>query len=50
MKDTILSLILLWLVSLSVVAVVYPEWVGHWQAKVEYGFLMEAERINLWGE
>lgn len=27
-----------------------PEQVGVWQAKVEYGFMMEAERINLWGE
>lgn len=50
MKDTTLSLTWAWFVFLSVVAVVYPEWVGQWQAKVEYGFLMEAERINLWSE
>jgi len=50
MRNAVTSLTCLWFVSLSVVAVVYPKWVGQWQANVEYGFLMEAEHINLWGE
>lgn len=50
MRNAVISLTLLWLVFLSVVAVVYPEWVGHWQAKAEYGFLMEAEKLGLWGD
>ena len=27
-----------------------PEVVGQWQAKVEFAFLEEAEKIGLWGE
>ena len=27
-----------------------PETVGKWQAKVEFAFLEEAEKIGLWGE
>ena len=50
MKDAIISLTCAWFVGLSVVAVVYPEYVGKWQAKAEYAFLMEAEKIGMWSE
>lgn len=50
MKDTIISLTCIWLVFLSVVSVVYPEWVGQWQAKVEYAFILHAEEIGMWSE
>ena len=27
-----------------------PETVGKWQAKAEYAFILEAERIGMWSE
>ena len=50
MKDAVVALTCIWFVFLSVVSVVYPEWVGQWQAKAEYAFLMEADNLGLWSE
>jgi hypothetical protein len=46
----IYKLTALWFVFLSVVAVTSPEWVGTWQARAELAFVVEAEKIGLWGE
>ncbi len=46
----IYKLTALWFVFLSVVVVACPEWVGAWQAKAELAFVVEAEKIGLWGE
>ena len=50
MRNTVVEMTCLWFVFLSVVVVSYPEVVGQWQAKVEFAFLEEAEKIGLWGE
>lgn len=50
MKNLTVTLTCAWFVFLSVVVVVYPEWVGSWQARAEMAFMVEADRINLWGE
>ena len=50
MKETIISMTCLWFVFLSALAIDKPDLVGKWQAKVEYAFLMEAEKIGMWGE
>jgi hypothetical protein len=50
MTKTIIHLTCLWFVSLSVVVVVYPEWVGTWQARAEVAFVNEADKLGLWGE
>jgi hypothetical protein len=46
----VVPLTCLWFVFLSVVVVVYPEWVGTWQARAELAFLNEADRIGMWSE
>jgi hypothetical protein len=46
----IYKLTCLWFVSISVVVLAHPEAVGRWQARAELAFLVEAERIGLWGE
>lgn len=46
----IYKLTCLWFVSISVVVLAYPEVIGRWQAKAELAFLVEAEKIGLWGE
>ena len=50
MKDTIISLTCLWFVFVSALAIDKPEWVGQWQAKAEYAFILEAERLGMWSE
>lgn len=50
MKNMIVSLTCLWFVFLSVMVIRHPEWIGSWQARVEMSFVVEADRIGLWGE
>lgn len=37
-------------VLLALWAFLDPEVVGQWQAKVEFAFLEEADKLGLWGE
>ena len=50
MTKTIVSLTCLWFVFLSVAVVSHPELIGQWQAKAEYAFILEAERLGMWSE
>lgn len=50
MRNIVVEMTCLWFVFLSVVVVSYPEVVGRWQAKVEFAFLEEADKLGLWGE
>lgn len=50
MNNFSIALTCAWFVVLSVFVVTNPEWVGQWQAKAEYAFILEAERLGLWGE
>lgn len=50
MKDIVVALTCMWFVFLSVVAVDKPEFVGKWQAKAEYAFILHAEEIGMWSE
>lgn len=50
MKDNIVSMTCLWFFFVSWIVLLSPEYVGQWQAKMEYAFLMEAEKIGMWGE
>lgn len=50
MKDNMVYITCAWFVVLSILVIRNPEWVGQWQAQMEYAFLMEAERIGMWSE
>ena len=50
MFKQIIAISVLWFTFLSLVAVTMPEAVGAWQAKVEFGFVVEADAIGLWEE
>lgn len=50
MKDIIVSMTCLWLFFVSWTVLLFPEMAGQWKAKMEYAFLMEAEKIGMWSE
>lgn len=49
-RDIAITLFLFYTMCIMFWIRLQPEQVGMWQANVEYAFLMEAEKIGMWGE